>query len=207
MGCMALGANDGQWQCCDCFARRSSDTEAHEREQSQCTLPDVCANRVQPVLTAARSGSNVTLSYVSQPGHNFTVLYNTTLTGGTWLPLSAAVAGDAAPSNTVNDSTATSAGQARDSTRCKFRFDAKPKAGYPVTLECKNNWLGADMNSRRRSFNLENERDELEKARRFWTQCSSSLAAESIPMTPESISHDHVENGVSNKSFLRKSGS
>ncbi len=45
-------------------------------------------------LTVSISGSSISLKFPTTSGHNYTVLYNNTLTGGTWQPLSAAVAGD-----------------------------------------------------------------------------------------------------------------
>jgi hypothetical protein len=54
----------------------------------------VPAVSVSPNLTISRSGATVSLHFPTQTGHNYTVLYNATLIGGTWQPLSAAVAGD-----------------------------------------------------------------------------------------------------------------
>lgn len=45
-------------------------------------------------LTASISGSIVSLHFPTLVGHNYTVLWNSTLIGGTWQPLSAAVPGD-----------------------------------------------------------------------------------------------------------------
>ena len=45
-------------------------------------------------LTVSISGSTVSLKYPTVSGHNYTVLWNSTLTGGTWTPLSGPVAGD-----------------------------------------------------------------------------------------------------------------
>jgi len=47
-----------------------------------------------PTMTASISGSSILLQYQTQLGHNYTVLSNSTLSGGTWQPLSAAVPGD-----------------------------------------------------------------------------------------------------------------
>ena len=47
-----------------------------------------------PTLNALTSGSVVSLQFPTVPQHNYTVLYNSTLIGGTWLPLSAAIPGD-----------------------------------------------------------------------------------------------------------------
>jgi hypothetical protein len=48
---------------------------------------------VSPTITVAISGHTVSLNFPTVIGHNYTVLYNNTLTGGTWQPLSAAVTG------------------------------------------------------------------------------------------------------------------
>ena len=48
----------------------------------------------QSVMTASISGSSIQLKFPTQSGHSYTVLYNNTLTGGSWLPLSSAVPGD-----------------------------------------------------------------------------------------------------------------
>jgi hypothetical protein len=45
-------------------------------------------------LTVSISGSSISLHFPTAAGHNYTVLWNNSLTGGTWQPLSAAVAGD-----------------------------------------------------------------------------------------------------------------
>lgn len=45
-------------------------------------------------LSVTISGSNVSLKFPTTSGHNYTVLYNSSLSGGTWTPLSAAVSGD-----------------------------------------------------------------------------------------------------------------
>jgi hypothetical protein len=45
-------------------------------------------------MTASISGSNIQIKFPTVSGHSYTVLYNSTLTGGSWLPLSAAVPGD-----------------------------------------------------------------------------------------------------------------
>jgi len=58
---------------------------------------------IQSVMTASISGSSVQLKFSTQSGHSYTVLYNNTLTGGSWLPLSAPVVGD----NTVKTVTDT----------------------------------------------------------------------------------------------------
>jgi hypothetical protein len=47
-----------------------------------------------PLITASISGTNVLLTFISQPAHNYTVLSNSTLSGGTWAPLSAVIPGD-----------------------------------------------------------------------------------------------------------------
>ena len=60
-------------------------------------------------LTASISGPNILLKFPTQLGHNYTVLYNNTLVGGTWQPLSGAVAGD----GTVKTVTDTLAGPRR----------------------------------------------------------------------------------------------
>jgi hypothetical protein len=53
-------------------------------------------------MTASKSGSNIQIKFPTVSGHSYTVLYNSTLTGGSWLPLSAAVPGDGTV-QTVND--------------------------------------------------------------------------------------------------------
>jgi hypothetical protein len=45
-------------------------------------------------MTASLSGSNIILSFPTQPGFSYTVQYKDGLTAGTWTPLGAAVAGD-----------------------------------------------------------------------------------------------------------------
>lgn len=45
-------------------------------------------------LNVSISGPNVSLKFPTSSGHNYTVLWTDTLTGGTWTPLSAAVPGD-----------------------------------------------------------------------------------------------------------------
>jgi hypothetical protein len=47
-----------------------------------------------PILTVSVTGSNVSLHFQTVSGHNYTVLYNNTLIGGTWQPLSAPIPGD-----------------------------------------------------------------------------------------------------------------
>lgn len=54
-------------------------------------------------FTVSISGSTVSLKFPTASGHNYTVLYNTTLTGGAWQPLSGSVAGDGSV-HTVTDS-------------------------------------------------------------------------------------------------------
>jgi hypothetical protein len=50
---------------------------------------------VLPVqMTASKSGSSVLLKFPTQTGHSYTVLYNSSLTGASWQPLSAAINGD-----------------------------------------------------------------------------------------------------------------
>jgi len=61
------------------------------------------------LITASISGSNVQLKFLTQPAHNYTVLSNSTLSGGTWAPLSAAIPGD----GTVKTVTDTVAGARR----------------------------------------------------------------------------------------------
>jgi hypothetical protein len=56
-------------------------------------------------LSATISGSSVLLRFPTVSGHNYTVLYNTTIVGGTWQALSAAVPGDGTV-KTVTDSVA-----------------------------------------------------------------------------------------------------
>lgn len=53
-------------------------------------------------LTVSVSGSSVTIHYPTVTGHNYTVQYNSTLSGGTWQPLSSAVSGDGTV-KTAND--------------------------------------------------------------------------------------------------------
>jgi hypothetical protein len=45
-------------------------------------------------LSVSISGSSISLKFPTVVGHNYTVLWNDTLTGGTWQPVSAAVSGD-----------------------------------------------------------------------------------------------------------------
>jgi hypothetical protein len=52
-------------------------------------------------LTASISGANIQLQFPTQAGHNYTVVYKSTLTGGTWLTLTT-VPGDGTV-KTVND--------------------------------------------------------------------------------------------------------
>ena len=49
-----------------------------------------------PVLTATKSGSSIQLQFLTQMEHNYTVLYNSTLNGGTWqtLPSGNGIPGD-----------------------------------------------------------------------------------------------------------------
>jgi len=54
----------------------------------------VPAVSLSPTMTVSISGSSISLHFPTLIGHNYTVQYNTTLNGGTWLPLSGAVAGD-----------------------------------------------------------------------------------------------------------------
>ena len=54
-------------------------------------VPVTC---VSPAITVSLSGSQIQLKFATQSGRNYTMLYNSTLIGGTWQPLSAAVAGD-----------------------------------------------------------------------------------------------------------------
>ena len=55
----------------------------------------VPAVSLSPTMTISISGSSVSLHFPTVSGHNYTVLYSTTLNGGTWQPLNAnAVAGD-----------------------------------------------------------------------------------------------------------------
>jgi hypothetical protein len=56
-------------------------------------------------LTISISGTNIALQFPTVFGHNYTVLYNNTLVGGTWQPLSAAVFGNGAV-KTVTDTVA-----------------------------------------------------------------------------------------------------
>lgn len=69
----------------------------------------VPAISLSPTLTISISGSSVSIHYPTVTGHNYTVLYNTTLTGGTWQPLSAAVPGD----GTIKTATDTVTGSVR----------------------------------------------------------------------------------------------
>jgi hypothetical protein len=62
-----------------------------------------------PVLNASISGSTVSIEFPTVVQHNYTVLYNNTLIGGTWLPLSAPVPGD----GTFKIVTDTATGQTR----------------------------------------------------------------------------------------------
>jgi hypothetical protein len=59
---------------------------------------------VSPTMTVSISGSNIQLKFPTQSGSSYTVLYNNTLVGGTWQPLSAAVPGDGTV-KTVSDNT------------------------------------------------------------------------------------------------------
>jgi len=54
----------------------------------------VPAGSISVNLTVSISGSSIVLHFPTVAGHNYTVLYNNTLIGGTWQPLSAAVPGD-----------------------------------------------------------------------------------------------------------------
>jgi hypothetical protein len=56
-------------------------------------------------LTASLSGSNIQLKFPTQAGHFYSVLYKNSLSGGSWQPLSAPVAGDGTV-NTVTDAVA-----------------------------------------------------------------------------------------------------
>jgi hypothetical protein len=47
----------------------------------------------QPI-TFSRNGSNLSIGFPTLTGHTYTVFYNTTLVGGTWLPLGSPVTGD-----------------------------------------------------------------------------------------------------------------
>ncbi|HEV2209413.1 MAG TPA: hypothetical protein VG167_11595 [Verrucomicrobiae bacterium] len=62
-----------------------------------------------PTMTVSLSGANIHLAFLTQPTHNYTVLYNSTLTGGTWLPLGTSIPGD----GTVKTVTDTAVGPAR----------------------------------------------------------------------------------------------
>ena len=53
-------------------------------------------------LTASISGANINLSFPTQIGSNYQVLYKSSLTGGTWQPLGGAVAGNGSTMS-VND--------------------------------------------------------------------------------------------------------
>jgi hypothetical protein len=61
-------------------------------------------------MTASASGKNVSISFPTMAGYSYTVLYNSTLTGGTWQTLSAGISGDGTV-KTVNDTT--TSGQTR----------------------------------------------------------------------------------------------
>jgi hypothetical protein len=45
-------------------------------------------------LTASISGSSILIKFPTQNGSTYTVLYNNSLTGGSWQPLPPAVTGD-----------------------------------------------------------------------------------------------------------------
>jgi hypothetical protein len=62
-----------------------------------------------PILTASVNRPQIQVSFVSEPGHNYTVLYNTTLTGGTWQTLVSGIVGD----GTVKTATDTITGATR----------------------------------------------------------------------------------------------
>jgi hypothetical protein len=47
-----------------------------------------------PTLTISISGATISLRFPTVSGHNYTVLYNSTVVGGTWLPLGSAIPGD-----------------------------------------------------------------------------------------------------------------
>lgn len=49
---------------------------------------------LSPTLTISISGSSVSIHYPTVSGHNYTVQYNTTLSGGSWQTLSGPIAGD-----------------------------------------------------------------------------------------------------------------
>jgi len=55
-------------------------------------VPSVAAS--SPTLIASLSGANIQIKFQTQSGHNYTVLFNTTLNGGTWQTLSGPIAGD-----------------------------------------------------------------------------------------------------------------
>ena len=59
-----------------------------------------------PTMSVSINGSSIQLKFPTLSGNNYTVLYNTTLVGGTWQPLSAAVPGDGTV-KTVTDSLTT----------------------------------------------------------------------------------------------------
>jgi len=54
----------------------------------------VPAVSLSPTMTVSISGTSVTLAFPTLSGHSYTVLWNNTLVGGTWTPLSGAVSGD-----------------------------------------------------------------------------------------------------------------
>ncbi len=63
-------------------------------------------------LTASVSGSTLHIGFATLSGHTYTVLYNTSLTGGTWQPLSAAIPGDGTV-KTVTDPVVSTGGARR----------------------------------------------------------------------------------------------
>jgi hypothetical protein len=63
----------------------------------------VPAVSLSPTMTASLSGSTISLKFPTLSGHNYTVLWNNSLTGGTWTPLSGATSGDGTI-QTVTDS-------------------------------------------------------------------------------------------------------
>ena len=62
-----------------------------------------------PIVTASVNRPQIQVSFVSEPGHNYTVLYNNTLTGGTWQTLASGIVGD----GTVKTATDTVTGATR----------------------------------------------------------------------------------------------
>lgn len=54
----------------------------------------VPAVSLSPTLTISRTGSSISLQFPTAIAHNYTVLFNTTLNGGTWQPLAAVISGD-----------------------------------------------------------------------------------------------------------------